>query len=124
MVAIRVFLDFWNFQLSWNDAFPFDKSRGETPTRIDWKGLPVVLMNELPTALGGIKEPLQFRGINIYASVNPDPQGKDVGLKNFLHKTLNQMVGYQVFVFDRKERRSVDATGQQIVKTVEKGVDT
>ncbi|MGQ0486104.1 MAG: NYN domain-containing protein [Hyphomicrobiales bacterium] len=121
MVAVRIFLDFWNFQLSWNNAFP---PVNGAPTKIDWKGLPAAFMNELPTALGAIKEPLQFKGINVYASVNPDPQGKDVGLKNFLHKVLNQMVGYQVHVFDRRERRSTDAAGNTIIRTVEKGVDT
>lgn len=124
MVAVRVFVDFWNFQLRWNDAFPFDRAKGEQPTKIDWKGLPTVLMNELPTALGGIKDPLQFKGINVYASVNPDPQSNDVGLKNFLQKVLNQMVGYKVHVFDRKERRTTDAQGHTVIKTVEKGVDT
>ena len=124
MVAVRIFVDFWNFQLCWNDAFPVDKSKGEQPVRIDWKGLPKILMNELPTALGGDTRPLVFKGINVYASVNPDPQGKDAGLKNFLGKVLNQMVGYNVLIFDRKERRSTDANGQTIIKTVEKGVDT
>jgi hypothetical protein len=124
MVAVRVFVDFWNFQLCWNDAHPFDKSKGEVPTRIDWKGMPSVLMNELPTALGGIADTLQFKGVNVYASVNPDPQGKDVGLKSFLHKTLNQMVGYKVHVVDRKERRATDISGNAVIKTVEKGVDT
>jgi hypothetical protein len=55
---------------------------------------------------------------------NPDPQGKDVGLKNFLHKTLNQMVGFKVHVVDRKERRSTDSQGNTVIRTVEKGVDT
>lgn len=124
MVAVRIFVDFWNFQLSWNDAFPRDRSKGEAPVKIDWKGLPTVFLNELPTALGGAKSPLQFKGINVYASVNPDPQGKDVGLKSFLHKVLNQMVGYKVFVTDRKERRSTDSQGNTVIRTVEKGVDT
>jgi hypothetical protein len=127
MVAVRIFVDFWNFQLCWNDAFHFDKSKGETPTKIDWKALPGVLMNELPTAFGGttaVKDPINFKGINVYASVNPDPAGRDVGLKNFLHRNLNQMPGYQVHVFDRKERRSTDDKGNIIIKTVEKGVDT
>lgn len=122
MVAVRVFVDFWNFQLGWNNNYPVAK--GAPPIKIDWKSLPTILMNELPTALGGVKDQLQFKGINVYASVNPDPNGKDVGLKNFLHKVLNQMVGYQVYVFDRKERHSVDANGDKVIKTVEKGVDT
>jgi uncharacterized LabA/DUF88 family protein len=67
---------------------------------------------------------LQFKGVNVYASVNPDPQGKDAGLKSFLHKVLNQMVGYNVHVFDRKERQSTDANGHTVIRTVEKGVDT
>ena len=122
MVAVRVFVDFWNFQLGWNSTFPVAK--GTPPIKIDWKGLPTILMNELPAALGGVKDQLQFKGINVYAFVNPDPNGKDVGLKTFLHKVLNQMVGYQVHVFDRMERRTTDANGATIIKTVEKGVDT
>ncbi|MBZ0216091.1 MAG: NYN domain-containing protein [Fimbriimonadaceae bacterium] len=122
MVAVRVFVDFWNFQLGWNSTFPVAK--GTPPIKIDWKGLPTILMNELPAALGGVKDQLQFKGINVYASVNPDPNGKDVGLKTFLHKVLNQMVGYQVHVFNRMERRTTDEKGVPIIKTVEKGVDT
>ena len=72
MVAVRIFIDFWNFQLGWNQAFPVDKSKGESPVKIDWKSLPTVLMNELPSALGGEKQSLQFKGVNVYASVNPD----------------------------------------------------
>lgn len=124
MVAVRIFIDFWNFQLCWNDAHPFDKAKGEGPTKIDWKSLPSVLMNELPQALGGIKEGLQFKGVNVYASVNPDPRSKDGPLKGFLIKNLNQMVGYRVHVSDRKERHAKDAQGRDIVRTVEKGVDT
>lgn len=124
MVAVRIFVDFWNFQICWNDYHPVDRSKGEPPVKIDWKSLPTVLMNELPTALGGIKEGLQFKGVNVYASVNPDPKSKDGPLKGFLLKNLNQMVGYRVHVSDRKERRSVNAQGQEIIRTVEKGVDT
>ena len=124
MASVRIFVDFWNFQLGWNDAHPFDKSKGEGPTKIDWKSLSSVLMNELPTALGNTKETHQFKGINVYASVNPDPNGKDALLSRFLHKTLNQFPGYNVMVFDRKERRSTGENGQEIIKTVEKGVDT
>ncbi len=120
MVAVRIFIDFWNFQLCWNDAHP----KGEVPVKIDWKSLPTVLMNELPAALGGIKDGLQFRGVNVYASVNPDPNSKDGPLKTWLTKSLNQMVGYKVHVSDRKERRSMDAQGREIIRTVEKGVDT
>jgi len=75
MIGVRIFVDFWNFQLCWNDVFPFEKARGEAPTRIDWRGLPNTLMNELPTALGVQDPALQFKGINVYASVNPDPNG-------------------------------------------------
>lgn len=122
MVAVRVFVDFWNFQLGWNSIYPV--AAGTPPVKIDWKGLPTILMNELPAALGGAKDQLQFKGINVYASVNPDPNGGDVKLKSFLHKILNQMVGYQVHVFDRKERRTTDEKGNTVIKTVEKGVDT
>lgn len=124
MSNVRVFIDFWNFQLCWNDAHPFDKSKGEAPTKIDWKGLPIALMNELPSAMGAQKKDgHQFKGVNVYASVNPAAGSKDQGLKNFLSKTMNQMPGYQVYIFDRKERIS-EENGVKVIKTVEKGVDT
>lgn len=124
MANVKILIDFWNFQLSWNEHFPFSKAKGEGPTRIDWKGLPTILMGELPGALGSTATPLHFRGASVYASVNPDPGGKDAKLKGFLHNIISQMPGYQVHVFDRKERRATDASGTQIIKTVEKGVDT
>src|SRR5688572_29014462 len=81
-------------------------------------------MGELPGALGTTQTPLHFRGASVYASVNPDPGGKDAKLKGFLHNIIGQMPGYQVHVFDRKERRTTDAAGATVIKTVEKGVDT
>jgi NYN domain len=124
MANVKILIDFWNFQLSWNEHFPFDRAKGGAPTRIDWKGLPTTLMGELPSALNTTQTPLHFRGATIYASVNPDPGGKDAKLKSFLHNIIAQMPGYQVHVFDRKERRATDANGIPIIKTVEKGVDT
>ena len=38
MVAVRVFVDCWNFELGWNSTFPVAK--GTPAIRIDWKGLP------------------------------------------------------------------------------------
>jgi hypothetical protein len=43
MANVKILIDFWNFQLSWNEHFPFDRAKGEGPTRIDWKGLPATL---------------------------------------------------------------------------------
>ena len=121
MANVRIFVDFWNFQLAWNSAYP--RISG-IPVKIDWRRLPPILMGELPAALGLATENLNYKGVNIYASVNPDPQSNDAKLRNFLHKTLNQFPGFQVQVFERKERPSADATGQTTSRTVEKGVDT
>jgi uncharacterized LabA/DUF88 family protein len=122
-VTILMFVDFWNFQLAWNYAHPFDKLKGGIPTRIDWKALPSVLMNEMSATLSDITDSLRFEGINVYASVHPSHRGKDVGLKHFFRNSLKKITGYKVHVVNRRVRSAVDGSGNNIIKTIEKGVD-
>lgn len=126
MVAkVRVFVDFWNFQLGWNQNVRPDASAQKAFVPISWEKLAPTLLAELPTVLGTQPgSPINFRGVNVYASVNPQPGSKDEGLKNFLARNLSQMSGYTVHCVDRKERRSTDASGAQTSRFVEKGVDT
>lgn len=118
MSNVKIFLDFWNFQLSWN--FIMSRPGTTQPVRIDWKGLPQTLISELPPIVG-TSTPLTYKGSQIYASVNPK---KDEKLKKFLHTDLGQMTGYKVMVRDRR-RKTVDCPhcSKTIERSVEKGVD-
>lgn len=123
MANVKLFIDFWNFQLGWNRNFATEKAAGR-PVRINWKDVPSVLIAELPAILGATV-PLTYKGTRVYASVHPEAGGKDEKLKQFLHNVLGQMTGFQV---DVKDRRPKTETCVHCSKTterhVEKGVDT
>lgn len=120
MANVKIFVDFWNFQLAWNAHVKPDEGSDKSYVRIEWKDLPSVLLAELPSVLGPSTPTLNFKGATVYASVHPGPSDKDKGLKNFLHNVLGQITGFKVHVVERKPRPEKD----QSEKTVEKGVDT
>jgi len=120
---VKFFIDFWNFQLGWNDNMRPEANSGEKFVRIGWRDLPSLLMNELPSVLGGGAQ-LVFKGVNVYASVNPQSGSKDEKLKGFLHNNLGQMTGYNVKVVDRKAKHDdCPHCNARIDRQVEKGVD-
>ncbi|MGX5719453.1 NYN domain-containing protein [Shinella zoogloeoides] len=119
---VKIFVDFWNFQLAWNRYYPKQDNNGND-TKIGWRDLPTILLAEIPQALGSTAQPCTYKGVQVYASVNPDENGKDAGLKKFLASTLGQMTGYTVNTKLRKARKDT-VSGQEITKYIEKGVDT
>lgn len=125
MANVKLFLDFWNFQLGWNAYFtPGGKQAGQAPVKIAWKDVPSVLIAELPAILGATGG-YSYKGARVYASVNPVAGGKDEGLKKFLVGTLGQMTGFQVNVRDRRpKRKTCPHCTKEIHGTVEKGVDS
>jgi hypothetical protein len=126
MANVKLFIDFWNFQLAWNSAYNprGAAAQGQQLIKIAWKDVPTVLIAELPAILGATI-PMIYKGTRLYASVNPTPGGKDQGLKNFLHNTLGQMTGYQVMVHDRRPKTDTCGNcGNAVHRHVEKGVDT
>ena len=123
MLNVKLYIDFWNFQLSWNrNIKPEDTS--EKFVRISWRALPQVLISELPSILGPTSD-MQYRGTSVYASVDSRPGSKDMKLKGFLHDTLGQMTGYKVTVHDRRPKtdRCLHCD-KNISRTIEKGVDS
>lgn len=121
MANVKLFADFWNFQLRWNDQMnPKDPSA--QPVRLAWRTLPVVLLGELP-AIIGTAEHLVYKGTHLFASVDPRPKSRDEGLKRYLH-WLSQQTGYQVKVRDRRPKKDdCPHCAKQIDRMVEKGVD-
>lgn len=124
MSNVKLFIDFWNFQLSWNEHFTPNWAKGQPRVKIGWKDVPGILVAELPTILGSVSQ-YMYKGTRVYASVNPAAAGQDEGLKRFLHNVLGQMTGYQVAVRDRRAKtEKCDKCGHVAHGTIEKGVDS
>jgi hypothetical protein len=118
MRNVKLHVDFWNFQLSWNNAM----SSSTQQVKLGWRQMPSNLMAELPTIFGPTEQ-FSYRGTHVFASVDPRPGSKDEGLKRFLH-SLNQATGYQVIVRDRKPKKDhCPHCDKDIDRMVEKGVD-
>ena len=121
MKNVKVFVDFWNFQLRWNDEHK-PVSAGDPHVRLAWEKMPTVLVAELPVVLGAAEQ-LAYRGTSMFASVDPRQGSKDEGLKRYLH-FLGQQTGFQVSVRDRKPKKDhCPHCSRQIDRMVEKGVD-
>lgn len=114
MRNVKLFADFWNFQLRWNDQM---KS-----VRMRWERLPDVLIAELPSIFGSSDQYI-YRGTHVFASVDPRKGSRDEGLKRYLHY-LGQQTGFQVQVRDRKAKKDqCPHCTKEIERMVEKGVD-
>lgn len=126
-MRVKIFVDFWNFQLGWRD---YHREQGETGiVSIPWEGR---LQDVLTASIG---EDALYAGTHVYASIDPKSE-KDRGLRRFLH-AMDGFPGYSVTVKERKARgplhcpnpecrRSVDVCphcNEQIRRTIEKGID-
>jgi len=96
----RVFIDFWNFQLNWNDRAGRD--------RIDWTAVPRVLLDEARKKLeaAGITEDLALEETLVYASVNPATEGK---LRQFLEGFLDRQPTFRVKIRERHAGQPLSA---------------
>lgn len=91
-MRVRIFVDFWNFQLGWND---YHRKKGAPQTvKIPWASkLPAVIC-------AAVGESALYAGTHVYASTNPK-NPNDSGLRKFLN-VLDGFPGYSVVVKDRK----------------------
>ena len=126
-IRVKVFVDFWNFQLTINSLDPDFK--------IDWQGLGPVVANESLMIVDATAS-MSYQGMNVYGSY--DPRGKkDEGLRRWASNTLNRFPGVQVTMIQRqrKKRGPVCPSCHEEVSscpycqsgmrgTEEKGVDT
>jgi len=126
---IRIFVDFWNFQLSLNQVAPPDY-------RPDWHALPQWLTDRTKDlVLSDPSETLQFEGVHVYISYNSQTQ-KGRGLHHWATTVLARFPGFQVQCVERKAKgpptcpachqRIEDCPhcGSKMARTVEKGIDT
>jgi len=113
--------------LSWNE---YHSKLGSAKVKIPWDGiLPQVLLSK-------VGADSQYAGTHVYASINPKSP-KDRKLHSFLQQ-MDLFQGYKVIVKERKPAKPVKCTDEacrkeiaccphcskELIRTVEKGVDT
>jgi uncharacterized LabA/DUF88 family protein len=102
---VRIFIDFWNFQLQWNNCHSRLGTTGIV--QIPWKDLPAIL-----TAEAAKGQPAKFAGAHVYASVDPDNKN-DKNLSRWLHHGLASITGYRVEVKNRKLKGPIRCQEEQ-----------
>lgn len=128
-MRVKIFIDFWNFQLAWNSYF--ERHRPGAVVKIPWHP------RLYSTLVKAVDSSAIYAGTHVYASYDP-ASPKDTALKRFLVNTMDGFPGYDVVVKERKalnaQRCSNDGCrkpisdcphcGKELRRTVEKGVDT
>jgi len=122
MQRVHVFVDYWNFQLRWNER------AGES--RCNWAHLPNVLLERCKSL--PLSGELDFQGMKVYASCDPD----DENLRRWLENFLERQPGTSVVVLERRRRfdhircrgcgyetGTCPSCGQPLVWSAEKGVE-
>ena len=93
-LRVRVFVDFWNFQLTWNE-----RSGG---LRCDWPRLAAVLCQEASGVLSAAGlAGLSLEETRVYAGYEA---GRENKLKAWLHGFLDRQPGIRVFTSERRWR--------------------
>jgi uncharacterized LabA/DUF88 family protein len=127
-MKVKIFIDFWNLQLGWNN---YHKRLGASqPVRIPWgEGLTHALLKKFGNNA-------DYCGTHVYASINPR-SAKDRKLNLFLQQ-MDLFPGYKVIVKERKPAKPIRCNedscrkeitkcphcNNELIRTVEKGVDT
>lgn len=134
----RLFVDFWNLQLTLNQRHEFQlkrEGRSAEILRIDWTKLPSVLVSEAATLMG-VANP-QYEGTSIFTSYNPGNE-RDKGHHKWATTWLDRQPGIQVKCYERRDigpprcpvcHREITTCphsdcGQPQRRSTEKGVDT
>jgi len=126
---LRIFLDFWNFQLTLNEY-------SESRISLDWIKLPVWIIGQANEVLKAAGEPEgRYMGGHVYASYDPfKPSEK--AMVNWLKNIVARAPGIQLTLKERKpksapvcpnchsEIRTCPHCNEPIRRTGEKGIDT
>lgn len=93
-VDARIFVDYWNFQLTWNER--------THRALCDWRLLPGVLIAEATSLLSkaGLGS-LTLQETRVYAGYEA---GREANLKSWLHNFLDRQPGFRVFTSERHWR--------------------
>jgi hypothetical protein len=123
---VRIFVDFWNFQLSWNQ-YHARRGHDRLECRVPWESaLAKTLVTKAnPTGL--------YVGTHVYASIDPNNPA-DRKLNGFFH-AMDGFDGYNVTVKERRPASAVHCKNCKkeisicpeckalLKRTVEKGID-
>lgn len=124
-MRMRIFVDFWNFQLSL-------VNHTNQEYRLDWKKLSPLLV-KISSEL--LMAPLTFEETRVYMSYDSHKK-MDMGLKNWATNVLDRFPGVSVTLRERKPKKppycqncqkeisECPNCGHRIVRTIEKGIDT
>jgi uncharacterized LabA/DUF88 family protein len=93
-VRVRIFVDFWNFQLTWTER--------STGSKCDWTKLASVLCQEASSVLAAANlAGLSLEETRVYAGYEA---GRENNLKAWLHNFLDRQPGIRVFTSERHWR--------------------
>jgi len=134
-VRFRVFIDYWNLQLSLNQRESQATRRPDCRFSIDFKTLPTCLTQHAASLVNASH--FSYEGAIIFTSYNPQAsEGKK--FRKWATSWLDRQPGIQLRCFDRRPRHypkcpkchgsiikcPVPGCGADLSGTVEKGVDT
>jgi uncharacterized LabA/DUF88 family protein len=132
---VRVFIDYWNFQISINRREAEITKNPNTRFLIDWLKFPLSVAEHAAKAAKIPK--ISFEGAHVYASYNPK-SSEDKKFNAWITTWLDRQPGIQVKCFERQTKNPpicpkchqpiavcpVAVCGASMTRTVEKGVDT
>jgi uncharacterized LabA/DUF88 family protein len=133
---VRVFIDYWNFQLALNEVE--SRAQGQVSRfKVDWRGAGPWLARNAAQAIGLTAAACSFDGVIIYSSFNPQTQ-EGRGFHRWMTTWLARQPGVQVECRERKrkappkcpscyrriERCPHPDCQKDMLATEEKGVDT
>ena len=131
-IRVRIFIDFWNFQLSLNTL---EKAAGRTSFNLDWKGVATACCDQV-NALIQPASGVAYEGLHVYSSYT-DGKGPDMKHKNWVETWLERQPGVVATCVKRSQKKSppkcpgchAEAThcatcGHDMRGMEEKGVDT
>lgn len=90
----RIFIDYWNFQLAWNER--------TQKAQCDWRQLPLELVRAADSLLvKATLGSLTLQETRVYAGYEA---GREAKLKSWLHNFLDRQPGFRVFTSERHWR--------------------
>jgi uncharacterized LabA/DUF88 family protein len=136
-VRVRVFVDYWNFQLTFNEKESILQKLPDVRTSIDFRKLGPWLAERACQTAGVGPAAYSYEGMAIYASYNPRSE-TDKKFHHWVKNWLNRQPGIDAHCRERKTKslprcsachQTIDTCphagcGKAISSTVEKGVDT